>query len=163
LLPAHGELVARLAPLVRHFIIHPAIKNPGAQVSLLAEWTKQYGASFLAENTNPGRFEILLTHLESDSGLCMDTGHLLLNGQTPADFYKSHRERVREIHLHGIDREQAAVDGRLTDHRRLRGNEHWLTDLLPLLEDYLGIINLEVFSWEEASASIEVLRGSMSR
>jgi sugar phosphate isomerase/epimerase len=87
----------------------------------------------------------------------MDTGHLLLEGQDPVDFYQRYRERIGEIHLHGIDREQAAIDGRLADHRRLREDEPWLLGLLPLLEDYLGIINLEVFSWKEARASIEIL------
>ena len=162
LLPSHGELIGRLAPIVRHFIVHPFIENPQAQASLLAEWTKQYGASFLAENTNAGLLEAFLPYLDADpeinSGICMDTGHLLLDGQNPADFYKSRQERLREIHLHSVDRKQASVDGRLADHRSLRKNEKWLLDLLPLLENYRGVINLEVFSWEEAMKSIEVLR-----
>jgi len=158
LLPAHEELVSRLAPLVRHCIVHPAVENPAAQARLLAEWAERYGGSFLAENTKAGLLEALLPHLEINVGLCMDTGHLLLEGQNPVGFYQSYRERIGEIHLHGIDLEQASIDGRLTDHRRLREDEPWLLGLLPLLEDYLGVINLEVFSWEEAKAGIEVLR-----
>jgi hypothetical protein len=159
LLPAQGELVARLAPLVRHFIVHPSAENPLSQVQLLGEWAKSYNVSFLVENTNPGRLEALLPCLEQNAGLCMDTGHLLLMGQNPADFFARHRERIKEIHLHGANKEQAAIDGNLVDHRRLIGDEPWLLELLPLLKNYQGIINLEVFSWEEASASIEILRG----
>ena len=159
--PAHGELVARLAPIVRHFIIHPSMDNPASQVSLLAEWSKQYGAKFLAENTQNGLLEALLPHLDAcpgvDFGLCMDTGHLLLEGKSPAAFLKEHRERAGEIHLHAVDKKGAALDGRLPDHRRLRRNEAWLSALFPLLEDYRGIINLEVFSWEEATESAGVL------
>ena len=169
LLPAHGELVARLAPLVRHFIVHPAVENPGAQARLLGEWTERCGAVFLAENTKAGLLEALLPHLEAGTGICMDCGHLLMNGQNPAEFFAAWhavaarhavaacRERIGEIHLHGIDRKQAAIDGRLIDHRRLRGDEPWLHELLPLLKDYRGIINMEVFSWEEAKAGIDVL------
>jgi hypothetical protein len=74
------------------------------------------------------------------------------------DFYTSYRERIGEIHLHGIDREQASLDGRLADHRRLRKDAPWLPGLLPMLEEYPGILNLEVFSWEEAKAGIAILR-----
>jgi len=158
LLPSHGELVARLAPFVRHFIVHPPVENYAAQVRLLAEWTERYGAVFLTENTNPGLLETMLPHLETSSGLCMDTGHLLLAGQNPAEFFSAYKRRIGEIHLHAVDKEQAALDGKLADHRRLRQNESWLQELLPLLADYRGIINLEVFSWEEVEASINVFR-----
>jgi sugar phosphate isomerase/epimerase len=162
----HEELVARLAPMVRHFIVHPSARNPGAQAKLLSKWTERYGRSkdgicregplFLAENVAPGLLEGLLPHLGAETGLCMDTGHLLLDGKNPVDFFAVHRGRIREIHLHGVDRKAALRDGRLSDHRRLRGDETWLTELLPLLRDYRGLINLEVFSWEEAEAGIRV-------
>jgi hypothetical protein len=165
LLPSHEELVVRLAPLVRHFIVHPAAENPTAQARLLAQWTERYGDIFLVENTHPGLLNALLPHLKTNAGLCMDTGHLLLTGQNPADFFARYRQRIGEIHLHAVDREQAAVDGRLADHRRLRQDEPWLNELLPLLTDYQGknypgIINLEVFSWEEVVAGIDVLRNT---
>ena len=157
LLPAHSGLVARLTPLVRHFIVHPFTEDPSSQVRLLAEWTNRFGISFVMENTNPGMLDILLPFLEPNAGLCMDTGHLLVEEKNPSDFFKKYRDRIKEIHLHGIDKEQAIIDKRLVDHRQLRKNEPWLTELLPLLEDYSGIINLEVFSWEEANAGIKVL------
>ena len=163
LLPAHEELVGRLAPLVRHFIVHPPGENPGARARLLTEWTERYGGHgreplFLAENTSPGLLESLLPHLGEETGLCMDTGHLLLEGKNPAAFFAAHGDRIGEIHLHGIDREAARSDGRLADHRRLRGDEPWLVELVPLLGDYRGLVNLEVFSWEEVSAGIAALQ-----
>ena len=119
----HEELIARLAPLVRHFIVHPAAENPEAQAKLLAEWEERYGARskdgsgrgplFLAENTFPGLLEGLLPHLGAEAGLCMDTGHLLLEGKNPADFFAVHCGRIGEIHLHGLDHEAALRDGRL--------------------------------------------------
>jgi hypothetical protein len=158
LFASHSELVARLSPLVRHFIVHPDPKDPATQVRLLEEWTKDHGAVFLMENTNPGLLEAQLPHMDKGMGLCMDTGHLLLDGKNPADFFTANSERIKEIHLHAIDKEQAAIDGRLEDHRRLRKDEPWLLELLPLLKDYRGIINLEVFSWEEAESGVEIFK-----
>jgi len=165
LLPEHEELIARLAPLARHFIIHPDAENPAGQAALLGSWKERYGAAFLAENIFQGKgvssLDILLPHLDEDFALCMDTGHLLLDGKNPSDFFKAWQDRqnrIEEIHLHSLDQNQSAVDGRLADHRRLREDEPWLLELLPLLKDYQGIINLEVFSWEEVEAGIEVLR-----
>jgi hypothetical protein len=155
--PAHEELISRLVPLVKHCIVHPAAENPAAQARLIEKWTERYGLAFLAENTKAGLLEALLPHLSVNAGLCMDTGHLLLEGHSPVDFYLRHSERIGEIHLHGVDRAQAALDGKLADHRRLR-EESWLLELLPLLAEYRGILNLEVFSWEEARAGIDLLQ-----
>jgi len=177
LLPVHGELISRLAPLVRHFIVHPEenhdslnrhslspsrrmhspSENHSIQIGLLTEWTERYNVSFLTENTKAGNLENLLPYMEQNAGLCLDTGHLLLEGQNPVDFFVKYRERIKEIHLHGVNEKQAKIDGKLADHRRLRANEPWLFELLPLLKDYEGVINLEIFSWEEARASIDIL------
>jgi hypothetical protein len=157
LLPEHRELVRGLSPLVRHFIIHPGPPEGAAvQAGLLHSWKGE--GSFLLENTLPGRFPALLPYLDEDAGFCMDTGHLLLEEQNPADFLRRWGGRVKEIHLHGMDREKAARDGRLPDHRPLRAGEPWLVELAPLLAEFAGTVNLEVFSWEEAAESIAVLK-----
>jgi hypothetical protein len=172
--PEHEELAARLAPLVRHFIVHPPLENPESRAKLVSHWAKKYGPKlssggscpaggkaaplFLMENTFGGLFEKVLPFLGEEIGLCMDTGHLLLGGENPAAFFSRYRDRVAEIHLHSVDREAALRDGRLADHRRLRQDEAWLRELLPLLEDYRGVVNLEVFSWEEVQAGTLALQ-----
>jgi sugar phosphate isomerase/epimerase len=88
LLPVHEELVARLAPPVRHFIVHPAVENRAGQIRLIAEWEKRYGIPFLTENTKPGLLEARFPMMETNAGLCMDTGHLLLEGKNPAEFFE---------------------------------------------------------------------------
>jgi hypothetical protein len=162
LLPEHEELVHRLNPLVRNFIVHPGPpENAPALGALVRGWAKKYSSPhyrFLAENTNPGRLDALLPHLDGDVGLCMDTGHLLMDGKSPADFFEKYSYRIGEIHLHGLDREKAALDGRLADHRPVRAEERWFGELLPLLRDFTGIINTEVFSWEEAAAGIQSIK-----
>jgi hypothetical protein len=157
LLPEHRELVVRLSPLVRHFIVHPRpAEEAEAQIALLRSWKGE--GPFLMENTLPGRLQAFLPCPDEEMGLCMDTGHLLLEGQNPADFLRRRKGRVGEIHLHGLDREKAARDGRLPDHRPLRVEDPWLRELFPLLRDFAGIINLEVFSWEEVEKSITALK-----
>jgi sugar phosphate isomerase/epimerase len=157
--PEHEEIVARMTPLAEHFIIHPSVPEKAETLGrLLCSWLERYGKSrFLVENVYPGRLEALLPHLPHDAGLCMDTGHLLLEGKNPADFYKRYEGRIGEIHLHGVDREKAAKDGRLPDHRPLTAGDSWFRELRPRLEDFTGTVNLEVFSWEETLASINVL------
>ncbi|MDR2160434.1 MAG: TIM barrel protein [Treponema sp.] len=161
-LPEHGELIERLFPLVRNFIVHPyKPEDAKVQERLLRSWREHedFGKGlFLLENTFPGRLEALLPLLPPDTGLCMDTGHLLLEGRDPADYFDRYGDRIGEIHLHSLDREKAARDGRLPDHRPLREGEPWLERLLPCLETYAGVVNLEVFSWEEAAQSIGVLQ-----
>jgi hypothetical protein len=170
LLPEHEDLVERLDPLARSFVAHPgAPENAPALASLLKGWEKRYppragppGAPppsrFLVENTQPGLFEALLPCLEGSAGICMDTGHLRLEGKSPADFFKAHRDRIGEIHLHGIDREKAAQDGRLADHRAVQAGEPWFGELFPLLREFAGVINAEVFAWEEAAAGMESIK-----
>jgi hypothetical protein len=156
----HEEIVARLIPLAEHLIIHPSLpENAETLGRLLCSWMERYGKGrFLLENTQPGRLEALLPHLPQDTGLCMDTGHLLLEGKNPADVYKRREGRIGEIHLHGVDREKAAKDGRLPDHRSLTAGDLWFRELNSYLEGFTGVVNLEVFSWEEALASIKILK-----
>lgn len=167
ILPEHEELVERFNPLARSFVVHPGQpENAPALAALIMDWERRYPSGpsgapprrFLAENTKPGWFEALLPHLEGAAGICMDTGHLLLDGKNPADFFKAHRNRIGEIHLHGIDREKASADGRLADHRAVQAGEQWFGELFPLLREFDGVINTEVFSWEEAAAGMESIK-----
>ena len=177
-LPQHEELVSRLLPWVAHFIIHPYKEDESIpRDAFLNRWfppvppphspptptgLHQGGESastrFVFENTSPGRLESILPALPEDAPLCMDTGHLLLEGINPAEYYRRHKHRIAEIHLHGMDAAAAAQDGLLVDHRRLSPDMPWLEELSEDLKNYAGVLNIEVFSWEEASASIHALR-----
>jgi sugar phosphate isomerase/epimerase len=172
--PEHEELVARLLPFAKHLIVHPGSPDQGkTQGRLLATWAGKYAQSssteqpqgkgrepgrFLVENTRSAWFEALLPYLPDETGLCMDTGHLLLEGKSPAAFFTHYGNRIREIHLHGIDREQAVKDGRLPDHRSVHPGDAWLRELVPALKAFTGVINLEVFSWEEVLVSINTVK-----
>ncbi|MHB9293624.1 hypothetical protein Holit_02751 [Hollandina sp. SP2] len=164
LLPVHAELVERLLPLARHYIFHPGPpEDAQALAGLIASWGNRFNWGknpFLAENTLLRKFEALLEYLPDDVGICMDTGHLLLEGKEPGAFYRRFKERIQEIHLHGLDREKARIDGRLPDHRPLHLEEPWFQEMIPLLAAFTGTVNLEVFSWEEVLESIRVLHAA---
>ncbi len=165
--PEHEELVERLSPLVRHFIVHPGEPAKAEQVAVLLDlWENRYPADgneetgrqrFFVENTRPGRLEAMLK-LRPASGICMDTGHLALEGASPLAFFMEHESRIGEIHLHGLDRKAAMADGYLPDHRALDGTEDWLWDLQSRLQEYSGVINMEVFSWPQAEKTLNILR-----
>ncbi|MDR2245244.1 MAG: TIM barrel protein [Treponema sp.] len=161
LLPGHRELIERLAPLSRHFIVHPGLPEDAPELAVLVNgWAAEFPrCRFLAENTGPGMIESLLPLLDKNVGLCMDTGHLLLEGTDPAAWFAGRRERTAEIHLHGVDRDRAALDGRLPDHRPIAAEAAWFKKLRPLLREFDGVINVEMFSWEEARESIAALIG----
>jgi inosose dehydratase len=65
------------------------------------------------------RDDQLLRFLEgSDSGLCLDTGHLVIGGSDPVEVAKLAGDRVNHVHLKDVDREMAArLAGRDLDFR----------------------------------------------
>ncbi|MDR2798704.1 MAG: AP endonuclease [Treponema sp.] len=162
LLPVHEELVEQLLPLTGHYIFHPGPpEDAQALAGLIASWGNRFDRGknlFLVENTLLRKFEAFLEYLPDEVGICMDTGHLLLEGKEPGAFYKRFNERIQEIHLHGLDHEKARIDGRLPDHRPLHLEEPWFQEVVPLLAEFTGTVNLEVFSWEEVLESIGVLQ-----
>ncbi|AEJ19703.1 cobamide remodeling phosphodiesterase CbiR [Gracilinema caldarium] len=157
----HQELIERLLPLAEHFIVHPTNPEHPHKVDELAKllqtWRMQYGNIFLAENTKPRWLEALEARIP-DIPVCMDTGHLE-HTEAILAFWLDRQSRIREIHLHSTDRKAAQLDGRLPDHRPLRGDEAWLR---PLMHEAMGqnpqiLINLELFSWAEVAQSLEIV------
>lgn len=157
------ELVERLSPLVSHFVVHPYPPERAENFAALHErWVNRYEAKgdgrrrFLIENTHPGRLEAALSLLPN-AGVCFDTGHWILEGGSPSDFVARYGGRIGEVHLHGIDLAAAREDGRLADHRSLKGDEAWLDGLVPFFRSFSGVVDLEVFSWAEAAESLSAL------
>ncbi len=195
LLPEHEELVDRLEPLVRHFIVHPGKPETMDRTMLLVDsWERKFAVKgdvtpnvngvpmhasqtenhamarkdivkngtgpqrFLIENTQEGLLEAFLER-RPHSNLCMDTGHLLLAGASPLDFFRRYENHIAEVHLHGVDRKAAKVDSLLPDHRGIGGSEGWFLELQGVLKKFPGVINVEVFSWEEAEKTLRSLKG----
>jgi hypothetical protein len=165
--PAGGAAAAAGKAASRtRYVTAPEIDAPAppseaalAQAELLYRWFSRYGRErFLIENTQCGDLEAFLPLMPEDVPLCMDTGHLLLEKKSVLHYYKTHRRRIKEIHLHRVDGERAKADNRLADHRALDAKDAWFAEFLPELKRYEGLIDMEVFSWEEAQTSLEVLQ-----
>jgi hypothetical protein len=150
--PEHEELVELLSPLVRRFIFHPPL-NAEAGARLFETWSARYGAGrFLLENTGKGRLEAVLGCFDEGfrPPLCMDTGHLLLEGRRPADFARDAGTDIAEIHLNGM------WEGS-DEHRPLRYGDLWLAALLPFLREFSGVVNIELFTWADVRQSLDCL------
>jgi hypothetical protein len=149
----HEDLVALLSPFVKHFIVHPAARaRARAQAYYLKKWMERYGRRrFLLENTSAGRLEAVLSYLDNDVPLCMDSAHLLIDGASPANFAETYGDRILEIHLNGFCAE--VEGGAYSSHKPLRLKDVWLLELLPFLRSFSGIVNLELFSWSAVRQS----------
>jgi hypothetical protein len=152
----HEELIELLAPLARFFVVHPPKKDGTGLEAHIDRWIARYGPRFLVENTRTDRFDAFQP-LVPQAGICMDAGHLVLEGKNPAAFAGLWNGRIGELHLHGVDTQAALGDGRLPDHRRLTGKEAWFSELEPFLRSFTGTLNIEVFSWEEAEPTLQLL------
>jgi len=169
LLPEHEELLTLTCDLVDHYIVHPPrfgeVPNRGAHKrgapsgkapgldTFLPGWRDRYGDIFLLENTRYDLFEAALSRLP-DIPVCCDTGHLLLEQRSPARFFETFEDRIRQVHLHNLGLDQ---EDRLPDHRPLQKGESWLEEMLPWLESFTGPVELELFSWDEIETSLSVL------
>ena len=147
--PEHAEILDLTRDLAERYILHPPPSGDDAFLRLVEQWRAQYGEVFLLENLIDRSFEALAAGLPG-LPLCMDTGHLLLNGARIGDFLRRYGPRLQEIHLHGV--RQAA------DHRPFLETEPWFRELAPFLRRFTGVVNLEVFSLADLTECLGTLR-----
>lgn len=85
-----------------------------------------------------------------DLSICLDLGHILLDGGDPLHYLDEYLEKTAIIHLYGV------YQGR--DHLGLDVlDEVALTDWLRLLKEYTGTVSIEVFSFHHLQTSLEIL------
>ncbi len=140
LLLEYVEIVELTRDLVTRYILHLPTSNTDQFMGELKRWRARYGNVFLIENLIHLHNE---NHLKQDPSLpvCCDTGHLLLSGKDINGFLRNYETRIQEIHLHGV------IDGK--DHRVFSPKEPWFIELIPFLQKFQGVVNLEVFSIKE--------------
>jgi len=89
-----------------------------------------------------------------DLSICMDAGHLLIGGESLAEFYREYADRITVIHLHG------AKDGK--DHQPPTSlSTPDAGAAVSILKDYTGTLSLEVFSYDYLEVSLEWLETRM--
>lgn len=154
---AHEELIEAIDGFCDSYVVHPPREAAelGDFRRLMDAWRRRYGDErFFLENTRLASFEAADRAL-ADSAfgpppVCADLGHLVLEGRDPSSWLVDYGSRTREIHIHGH------ADGK--DHSRLRGDEAWLQDVAPFLRRFVGVIEVELFSWDEADEARRILR-----
>ena len=156
LLPAHCELVDILAPAAECFIVHPP-REDHVEVwrALLSVLRRRHGDRFLLEYTGAGAFAAAEEALPG-LPLCADTGRLLVEGIVPAAWIAQRADRIREVHLHGV--EEGGEGMAVRDHRVFTGREAWFSALLPFLSGWSGRVELEVFSLAKVEAARAALK-----
>ncbi len=89
-------------------------------------------------------------------GVCLDAGHLELAGGNLPRHFRRYRDRIRVLHLHG------ARDGK--DHLPLTVlPDAWLERFLETIDNFTGVLTLELFAFEALRLSLEKLAQCLAR
>lgn len=92
----------------------------------------------------------------TDAALCMDVGHIMAHGYPAAPVFERYRHRVPLMHLHGVD---FSFDPP-KDHQGLsRTPDHVLAPVLDILDQFDGVVSLEVFRRADLQDSLACLGG----
>jgi sugar phosphate isomerase/epimerase len=126
-------------------------------LELVAGWAVSEG--FLAvENLEGYPPDFNFPVLESiQAGVCLDIGHLWLDGHDPIEWMQAVLPRLRVIHLHGIGER---------DHQSLGLMQPaQIDEVLRYLVDqaYQGVLTLELFSEPDFKDLLKTIRESMAR
>jgi sugar phosphate isomerase/epimerase len=79
--------------------------------------------------------------------VCMDMGHLMVQGADIQSVYEKWQDRITMVHLHGVDGPQ--------DHLPLnRLESNLMNEVMKLLRTYSGTVSLEVFAFEALDTSM---------
>jgi sugar phosphate isomerase/epimerase len=89
-------------------------------------------------------------------GLTADIGHFWLQRTDPLAYLQRWGDRVRVVHLHGIDARDHASLAHVPSARL-----DPVVDLL--LQRFEGVLTLEVFNWKDLESSLEALQASWAR
>ena len=155
------ELTAPLTPTT--YTLHIPWEEPGAQKENLTKWQERSYRSIeqILAGGIPGRtlsVETLMYPFEwlddilidLNLSVCLDLGHLILQGFDIEAHFKKYVERTSIIHLHGVkdNRDHLSLD--MLPQRDL-------TAVIEILKQFTGTVSLEVFAFKHLKASLTFL------
>jgi sugar phosphate isomerase/epimerase len=88
--------------------------------------------------------------LDLNLNVCLDLGHLRTQGWNVSGHFETYQSKTRALHVHGV------AAGR--DHLSLDcSSRTYLSDVLRILNRFTGSVCLEVFSYKDLLASLQLL------
>ena len=88
--------------------------------------------------------------VDLDLSICLDLGHLMVYGYDVLDVFRQFASRTTVLHLHGVE------NGR--DHLALeRLSDELFEPVLQILNQFTGVVSLEVFSFNNLVSSLKYL------
>lgn len=112
------------------------------------------------ENLEDQLFELAVPLIEKhDTSICLDVGHLAVQGGSTLDFLGRHADRIREIHLHDATPGSPTGSQPTRDHLALGTGQVEVTVLLHQLEQigFQGPVILELNSQADLEESLRRL------
>lgn len=86
--------------------------------------------------------------------VCLDAGHQIRYGHDLLQTFETHRSRIPLIHLHGVD----SSGPEKKDHKALDLlSQEEILKIVRVLENFRGVVSLEVFNLENLTRSLSVL------
>jgi len=150
-----------------HLDMPPDIKNDTKNQSKLEKWiknTRQGLESLLKEIVDPSiisietldyPFSFIETLVEEfNLSVCIDAGHQIKYNYDLVQTFDKHKLRTSIIHLHGV----AFLDDEIKDHTSLdKLPEKYFRQVQMILENFTGVVSLEVFNIENLNRSLSFL------
>ena len=119
--------------------------------------TTPVAGKLLLENINYSPY-FLEPFLEGrQCGFCLDTGHLILGRENVNDALRRYKKEIRELHIHGV---KGYKDHLSLSVLPVESVCEWMDYLIRI--DFDGILNLEVFSPEDLTGSLNTVAKAIS-
>ena len=96
---------------------------------------------------------------EFNLSVCIDAGHQIKYNYDLVQIFEKHKSRTSIIHLHGVE----FFDDAIKDHTSLdKLPEKYLGQVQMILENFTGVVSLEVFNLENLNQSLSFLSKSFN-
>ena len=162
---ALSKIIEKTAPLdpVTYTLHIPFEDFPGGK-NVWQAYAFKGLRTLLQNGMDPSRISVetldyapdLLADIVSAFGLsvCLDIGHLIVNGYDPLEVFHTFKDHVSIIHLHGV----------------YKGNDHVSLHLLSekdflkvrtILQDYNRSLSIEVFSYNDLERSLSFFKDNL--
>ena len=155
-----GQVISQLQDPAQHQAVVDALMwQAGRSLAALCEIVDP--ADLCVENLEDSLFDLALPFIEQHGvSICLDVGHLALQGSSELSFLEQHGERIREIHLHDALVPPPGGQQRASDHLALGKGQIDYAEFLQKLAElgYEGPIILEVNSQADLEQSLDQLK-----